>query len=200
MVEDISVKQIVPRLKGLKNNIPATLVGVFGIDFVGGVVSTILFPIYFVFLLLAFLTGWLVAFIIDGTIITIGSIEFSWVPIFIIMYGIFVMGGLLRKVIESVKVIYFTIFYTTLTRPMKIDSSMRDDLTHYLKMEAADFKNAPKPTPRQQYVSKLADYIEQYQASGNKKGAVVDYLKGSGYSLKDITHAMKEVDRRKSFK
>ena len=41
IIEEKSIKEIVPDLKKLKNNVPATLTGVFGIDFAGSAVKSL---------------------------------------------------------------------------------------------------------------------------------------------------------------
>ena len=53
VIEKKSVKEIVPSLKLVKNNIPGTLVGVFGIDFAGAVIGS-LFSFIYLFSILIF--------------------------------------------------------------------------------------------------------------------------------------------------
>lgn len=134
VVEQKPVKELLPQIKSLKNNVPATLVGVFGIDFVGNVVHSMFAGIYFVMLVLSVLLGWALAGVMPGTVFTIAGFSFSWVPVLIALYVSFIIGGVLQKFVESIKVIYFTIFYVAIRAPKKIDPSMRKELTHYLRL------------------------------------------------------------------
>ncbi|MGD9276901.1 MAG: hypothetical protein PVJ67_07050 [Candidatus Pacearchaeota archaeon] len=135
VVEQRPLKEIVPQIKSLKNNVPATLVGVFGIDFVGNVIGTILFPIYLLTLAIGAGIGYLLVSVLPSTIWTIGGFSFSWVPVFIALYIVFIIGAIIRKIVESTKVIYFTIFYTAIRAPTNITKDMRAELTHYLLIE-----------------------------------------------------------------
>jgi hypothetical protein len=134
VIEQKQLREVTPQLKKLRKNVPATLAGVFGIDFVGNVLGSILFPLYMVFLALSVGVGTLLVSSFPSTAVSPFDITFSWVPVAIVMYIIAVLGGILKKFVESVKVIYFTVFYTTLTRPGKIKGTMKKELTHYLKM------------------------------------------------------------------
>ena len=135
VVEQKSIKQLVPQIKTLRNNVPATLVGVFGIDFVGNIISMILFPLYLVTLLIGVGLGYLLTSVTPATVWTLGGFSFSWVPPFIVLYIVFIIGGIVGKFIESTKVIYFTIFYAAITHPQDINPEMKEELTHYLQME-----------------------------------------------------------------
>ncbi len=138
VIERKSLKQIVPEIKSLKNHVPATLTGVFGIDFVGSVVGSLLFPIYLVLLAISVGIGYLIAMSAEATVVTVSGFSFSWVPVLIMIYLIAILGGIIKKIIESIKVIYFTIFYTSITKPMAITKDIRSELTNYLLMEKAD--------------------------------------------------------------
>ncbi len=193
VIEQRPLKEIVPELKALKNNVPATLVGVFGIDFVGNVVGSLLFPIYLLFLAISVGIGYLVSLVTESTVITLANFSFSWVPVLIMMYIVFVISGIFKKIVESVKVIYFTIFYTSITRPMVIIPSIRNEVTHYLLMQKSDFAPQPKPTPQSQYINQLANYIEQYENSGYSEQQIVQFLLSRGYSQRDVNSAIRKL-------
>ncbi|HLC86895.1 MAG TPA: hypothetical protein VJH65_01300 [Candidatus Nanoarchaeia archaeon] len=135
VIEQKSIKETVPKLKSLKENIPATLVGVFGIDFAGKILTLLISWIYLLAFLISLGIGYLVALITDATVITMGGFSFSWVPVILMLYIVVLIGGIYKKVIESIKIIYFTIFYTSINRPKEIVSSMRGELTNYLLMK-----------------------------------------------------------------
>ncbi len=133
VVEQKKITELVPQMKALRKNVPATLVGVFGIDFVGNVVGQLLGPIYFVLFLLSVGIGYLTAGTLPSW--TIYGFTISWLPPLIMLYLISIIGGGIKKFVHSIKVIYFTIFYTAIQYPGKIDKSMKAELTHYLKFE-----------------------------------------------------------------
>jgi hypothetical protein len=134
VIENKSLKDAVPKLKTLKKNVPANLAGVFGIDFVGNVIGRILSPIYLLVLALSVWGGMFMTSTSPDTSVIVFGIQFSWVPVAIASYIILVLGGWLKKFVHSIKVIYFTIFYTSIMMPGKIKGSMKKELTHYLKM------------------------------------------------------------------
>ena len=135
VVEQKPLKELIPQIKSLRNNVPATLVGVFGIDFVGNVIGIVLFPIYLLTLAIGAGIGYLLTSSMPNTVSTIRGFSFSWVPVFIAFYIMCVIGAIIRIIVESTKVIYFTIFYTALTKPKNITPDMREELTHYLRLE-----------------------------------------------------------------
>ena len=135
VVEQKKLRELIPKIKELRQNVPAALVGVFGIDFVGNVVGFIVIPLYFFVLLVGVGIGWVVAQFELSTAISLGGFAFSWVPVFIAFYFVVVIGTVIRKMVDSTKVIYFTIFYTAIMHPKEITADMRTELTHYLKMD-----------------------------------------------------------------
>lgn len=135
VVERKPLKELAPQLKSLKNNIPGALVGVFGIDFVGDTIKTLLIPLYTIVIAASIGVAYLLAPVLETTAFPVGNYSFSWVPIFAMTYFILLFGTCFKELIDATKVIYFTIFYTALTRPDSIAPDLRDDLTHYLRME-----------------------------------------------------------------
>ncbi len=134
VIEQKPLKEIIPTIKSLRNNVPATLVGVFGIDFVGKVVGSLLFPVYFVIIALSLGAGYLLGMTMQTTVFSFGGFSFSWIPIVIGVYLMLMIGTLIRKLVDSTKVIYFTIFYTSIMRPNEIVKDLKQELTNYLKM------------------------------------------------------------------
>jgi hypothetical protein len=190
VIEQKSLKELVPQIKALKTNVPATLVGVFGIDFVGKVVGTLFGGIFFVGLLISVGIGYLIGLFTTVTVVTIGGLTISWLPIVIGLYCISIIGTVYKKIVESVKVIYFTIFYTSITRPMAIVPTMREELTHYLLMQEGDFKKPQPVSSHDQYIGRLTTYIKQYKQSGYTNEQLKQYLLTKGYKEADIDEAM----------
>lgn len=135
VIEQKPLMELVSKLKELKKNVPAALVGVFGIDFVGNIVGMILGLFYIVILAFSVAIGYLVLPSIPTTAVTFSGLTFSWVPVLIGLYIAVVIGESLARFVESIKVIYFTIFYTSITQPTKIIPSIKKDVTSYLQMK-----------------------------------------------------------------
>jgi len=193
VIEQQPLKKIIPEIKSLKNNVPATLVGVFGIDFVGNVIRSLSKGLMFITLILSIGIGYLVAMFTTNHLITIGNIQISWIPIFILIFLESVISRTYNIIIESIKVIYFTIFYTSITRPMDISENLRDELTNYLLMKKSDFIPREKPDPKQQYIVKLSEYFKQYETKGYSKEQIKQFLISKGHSEKDIDLAINNM-------
>ena len=135
VIEQKNLRDIIPELKALRNNVPATLVGVFGLDFAGKIVGTLLFPIYLIIIGAGVGIGkWFSDVLPAETVITIWGVTFSLLPVVVMLFFTILIASIIRRIVESTKVIYFTIFYTALTRPGQISPVMRSELTHYLLM------------------------------------------------------------------
>jgi len=145
VIEKKPLKEIIPEIKSLKKNVPATLTGVFGIDFVGNVIGSLFGGIFFLALLLSVGIGYLVAMFTQVTVITISTFAFSWIPVFMMLFLVSIIGGAYKKIVESIKVIYFTIFYTSIMKPTNISKDMRGELTNYLLMTKPDVNSKQKP-------------------------------------------------------
>jgi len=193
VIEQKPLKEIIPEIKSLKTNVPATLAGVFGIDFVGSVIGSLFGGIFFVSLLISVGIGYLIAMFTGTTVITISSFSFSWVPVFIMLFLVSIIGGIYKKVVESIKVIYFTIFYTSIMRPMNITQELRGELTNYLSMKKSDFVPQQQPKPNQQNINQLSNYIKQYENSGYSEQEIKQFLISKGYSKKDINSAINNI-------
>lgn len=193
VIEQKPLKEIVPEIKSLENNAPATLTGVFGIDFVGNVIGLLFLGIFFISLLISVGIGYLIALFTEVTVITISSFSFSWVPVFVMLFLVSIIGGIYKRIVESIKVIYFTIFYTSIMRPMNMSQELKGELTNYLLMQKSDFTSQQKPTPNQQYTNQLSNYIKQYENSGYSEQQIKQFLVSKGYSERDINSAINNI-------
>lgn len=135
VIEQKPIMELVPKIKSMKNNVPAALAGVFGIDFVGNVIGRLLAPINLIVFAIAAFIGIGLGSVLPGTTITLSGYTFSWVPIFIVLFLQIVISKIVKHLVAAVKVIYFTIFYTTIMRPNKIAPAYRKELTDYIKMK-----------------------------------------------------------------
>lgn len=135
VIEQKPWKEIVPELKQLRKNVPATFVGVFGIEFVGKVIKKLVAPVYTVFTILLLLLGVQVAKWTSFMVFSAQGYTFSLAPVLVGMFIVAIIGTIFNEIIESVKVIYFTIFYVSIKHPTKIAPALRKELTHYLLMK-----------------------------------------------------------------
>jgi len=137
VIEEKKLKEIAPDLKSLKENVPASLTGVFGLDFAGDAVKQLLLGAAFLLTLLSVAAGWLLTFVSDAGAINLFANEglsISWIPTYITLFLMALVFGIVGKLVESIKIIYFTVFYTSIKQPQNISEEMRADLTHYLTL------------------------------------------------------------------
>lgn len=151
-IDKLDIKPAVDKMKKLKDQVPETLVGVFGIDFLGKVVRSVVGPVYFVLILLSLGFGVLFGdampsqeFNFNNPDFPLNGVVFSWIP----LVGAIFIGKLFstffERMVTSVKVIYFTVFYTKITHPNSIADDLQEELTDYLKLNQVDeVKNLDK--------------------------------------------------------
>jgi hypothetical protein len=173
VIEQKSIKEVIPQIKSLKNNIPATLVGVFGIDFVGSAIASLFNGVVFGTLLVSVGIGYLIGLYTDITVISLGSFYFSWVPPLFLLFLVFLIGGIYKKIVESIKVIYFTIFYTSLSKSNNIIPELKEELTNYLLMKSEGTNS-----------DTIKDYINQCKAKGFSDKQIKEQLISQGYKDK----------------
>ena len=135
VVEDKPLKELLPEIKALRNNVPATLVGVFGIDFAGDALRGLMLPVYLLVLAIGAGLGYLLGPSLPGMSWTIGGRAVCWLPVLAALYLNFGIGGVLKACVESIKTIYFTIFYASIMRGEEIPEQYRSQLTGDLRMD-----------------------------------------------------------------
>jgi hypothetical protein len=138
VVEGKPLMQSLPEIKSIRESVPATLVGVFGIDFAGDTLRGLLFLPYLLILAIGTGLGYLLGPVFPSTSWTLGGHAVSWVPVLATLYLNIAIGGVLKACVESVKAIYFTIFYTTIMHEDQIPDAYREPLMGYLRMGAPD--------------------------------------------------------------
>ncbi len=151
-VDGYGIRESVSRMGTLKDNVPETLAGVFGIDIAARAVGSIMAPIYLVLFVGALALGLWVgdtfpAFYAGDLRELFASVEagflpdelhFSWLPVLVAIWLGKLGGVVLDRLTNSVKVIYFSIFYMRITHAEDIIPEIRDELDAYLRMEADD--------------------------------------------------------------
>ena len=159
-VDGYGIRDGVSRMKTLRNNVPETLAGVFGIDIAARAVGTIMAPLYFLLFVFAAGAGlWLgdsmPAFhagdlrqILDDPELTFlpETMDFSWLPLLIALWLGKTGSVVLERVTTTVKVIYFSIFYMRITHVEDIIPEIRGELDGYLRMEKDDVAPVAAPS------------------------------------------------------
>ena len=147
VIEGKPLKESLPNIKAVRDNVPATLAGVFGIDFAGDALRGLLFLPYLLILAIGAGFAYLLGPVFPSASFNLSNHAVCWAPILLALFLNCSIGGILRACVESVKTIYFTIFYTTIMHMDQIPEAYREQLMGYLRMGAAD-TTAPGPTMR----------------------------------------------------
>ncbi|HBP41448.1 MAG: hypothetical protein ACTJG4_11700 [Vreelandella alkaliphila] len=153
-IDKLSFREGGERLHTLRDHVPETLVGVFGIDIMGNVVRTILGPLYLIAIILGIILGLAsggfmpTAFSAGSLGELFGSIPdglpldeqtlFNWLPLFVLIFLAFIGNAILARLVTAIKVIYFTLFYTRIAHADALDSDIRDELDGYLNLGNGD--------------------------------------------------------------
>jgi hypothetical protein len=142
-VDQLSLTDGVKKMKDLRNQVPETLTGVFGIDFIGRVVGQVTGGLYLVLVLGAVGTMYLggealpeaFRFTFQENPLGSGPLVLNVLPLFVGLYVAKLFGVVFERTVTSIKVIYFTIFYTQITHRDRIAEELRPQLVSYLRME-----------------------------------------------------------------
>lgn len=145
VIDGYGISDGVDSMKRLQDNVPETLVGVFGIDVASHAVGAIMGPIHLLILAVGVGLGFLVgdgmsAFYLPQLVEQFGgsAADLPGINIFPLIVAIFITkfaSIVVDRVTTSVKVLYFTLFYMRITHNDRIASDMRASLDSYLKME-----------------------------------------------------------------
>lgn len=148
-VDGLNVRSGVGQMHSLKDNVPESLIGVFGIDIAARAVGTIMAPIYLVLIVGAIGLGlWLgetwpafhagdlraLAPDLEAGFLP-EQMQFSWLPLLIMVWLGKLCSIALERITTSVKVIYFTLFYMRITHLDRIVPDIRGELEAYLRLE-----------------------------------------------------------------
>lgn len=162
-VDGYSLRDSLGQLKRLRNAVPETLVGVFGIDIAGGAVAALMVPIYLLLVLAAIWLGLLVGHGVPafyagdlralfGTNtpawLGTGALPFNWLPPLVALWLGKMFGTIFARAVGSLKIIYFTLFYMRIAHADEIAPDLREELDGYLRVAASpgDEKTAPQPS------------------------------------------------------
>lgn len=139
-VDKRNIKAAIQKMKKLKNRVPESLAGVFGIDFIGKAVRRVTMPMYLLLFILSVAIGYFARDVLPASAIKVDGnpVAFSWLPVIIALYIGKLFSNLFERTVTSVKVVYFTIFYTKITHPERIMDELQDELVDYLKLDNVD--------------------------------------------------------------
>jgi len=147
VIERLSLENAAQKLRQLKDHIPSTLAGSFGLDIFGGVVSSVVSLLYLALLALGASLAWFLpqwGLVSQNYTITLhGTAPAADVYIFVFpVLCALVLASTIRRaikiVVTSLQATYFAIFYTRLNFPDAIAPDMRGDVEGYLQAPAAD--------------------------------------------------------------
>lgn len=153
VVDKTDLRDGLERLKSLKNSVPETLVGVFGIDIAGGAVGAIAAPVYLLLIAAAVALGFMLgdptgSFYVGDARTVLGdqapawlgrgALHFSWLPLLIALWLGKLISAVFALMVDSFKVIYFTLFYLRTAHPEDIEPELAKELDAYLKIESSE--------------------------------------------------------------
>lgn len=126
VVENVSLPESFNHLHAVRTHLPASLAGLFGVDITKNVLAILFIPLIFIVIALCVLLGeHAVNLFPPNTIVSILNITFSWLPTLAgILFLIFVMT-FLRPCMDGLKIIYFTLLYTLIRHPEKIQPAKK---------------------------------------------------------------------------
>ncbi len=142
-IDRLTLTDGVKKMKELRNQVPETLTGVFGIDFIGRIIGQVTGGMYFVLILLAggimYFGGEALpeafAFTFQENPLGRSPLVLNMLPLLIGLYVAKIFGVAFERTVTSVKVIYFTIFYTQITHRDRIADELQPELVSFLRME-----------------------------------------------------------------
>lgn len=139
-VDKMDITSAVKEMKKLKDRVPESLVGIFGIDFLGKVVRHVTIPAYIILFIISAALGYYGSDIFPSSTIGIGGddVAFTYVPIIFALWIGKLFSNFFERTVIAIKVIYFTVFYTQITHPERIRDDMQEDLVGYLKLDPVD--------------------------------------------------------------
>jgi len=154
-IDNLTITDGVTKMKELREQVPETLTGVFGIDFIGRLVGQVTGSLY---LLLVAVSGGAMylggeafpeafAFTLPETPIGSGPLVLNVLPLILGVYVAKLVGVVFERTITSIKVVYFTIFYTQITHRDRIADDLRPQLVRYLRMDDVPAESTAPTSP-----------------------------------------------------
>lgn len=138
-IEQKGIQESIDDLKSFKWRVPEFLLGVLWFDFIGGIIIAALWPIFLIILLISWLLAYGLPFMIEINTLSIWGINIAISAIIIWIYIMAILSNTVKIIADSVKTIYFTIFYMMIQHPDKIKKEMIPQIIEFIEMR--DGKN-----------------------------------------------------------
>ena len=147
VIEQISLSKAAGKLRELKNHIPQTLLGSFGFDVFGGVISSTLFIIYTGILGggVALAIGIPHLHLISPDYIfhmteekTGNPLDLFIFPLLVSLVVISAVRRLVRIIITSLQAMYFAVFYTRINHADELIPELREEVDAFLQQPATN--------------------------------------------------------------
>jgi hypothetical protein len=189
VIEQKSIKDAIPDLIEMKENIPASLAGAFGFDLIGDAISSFSSIIYLGIILAgAALTFFLGKIVPVSLQTTIASWHLFLLPFIFSVFTCSFIGSFIKISATSLKAIYFSIFYTSINRPHEIVEKYQDQITNYLNHQDSSLVGSIKTDLQNILPHTLGKKIETHHEHQPSHELPKQ-------TMKSIVHAPKESDQ-----
>ncbi len=133
VVENVSIKTLVERLKSLRSHVPEALTGVLGIDLIGGAVSAIFAGGIFMGLFGGGAVGYFYADKFPEMFVAqFDAVAVNTLPAFILLGLSFTMDAIIRAAVVCAKSLYFTMLYMVILHPDKLPEGTASETENIL--------------------------------------------------------------------
>lgn len=163
-IDGVGFSDGMSKLRATRENIPETLVGVFGIDILSRVVGNIVAPLYLVLVLIGLAVGTWASGMMPAAFeagefgelfppeafgylpVSVDTV-FNWLPLLLCVFLGKLFSSVFKRIVTSVKVTYFTLFYARVLHADELAPEIREELEGYLTFGAGGEQGAEAPVP-----------------------------------------------------
>ncbi len=135
-IDGLGVRETIEQMKTLKERVPETLVGMFGVDILGNIVIKLIAPVYILIgaigVALSVAMGWIFP---SFMVIDLDGLAIAWPVLLAMLFFIKSISILLSNLTACLKVSYFTTFYTEITHREELTPKLQAELESFLKLE-----------------------------------------------------------------
>ena len=209
-VEKCDFSEATSRLKTMKENIPAALSGVLGMDILGGLFTSLISILGFV----GFLVGGGIGYFLHSALpnswehtLSPGHVV-NLFPLFCCLFISAFISAFVIAAANGLKSIYYSIFYASLNKPLEISQEYREQVTHYLnfnnQLKGYDFfakfkvkeEKALQMSAHAEFDQEVVDKIKKAYESNLSKGhgpeKVEAFLISKGFKADLVSFAFEE--------
>jgi hypothetical protein len=218
VIEEKGVFKVAAHLVDLKKNVPAALTGAFGLDLFGGAISQLTWFLHLALFVVSVVIGLALGPFVPAAIATplpaklVSSVpgmpaHICLIPVFVAILLSSQLIRTLRIFVSSLKDVYFSVFYTSINRPLEIRPDLRETVTNYLTLQDASYSESIKTALNRKYqwlaagptpvavsdaaaATAITKVFEDALRSGQSPEQVRDFLKTKGYTDAQIQPVM----------